>query len=157
MLAEARHNCDAQGLANVTRAETRDGLGSLSRTFDFVHSFIVFQHIPVHRGERLVAELLDRLEPGGFGALQFTLAQRASGLRRFVRRARWSAPFFHDLANLLQGRPGEPLMIMDHYDLGRIWSLLRANGCGHAYVRPTDHGGQLGVMLFFERRQVESL
>jgi hypothetical protein len=63
----------------------------------------------------------------------------------------------NDLANLLKGQPGESLMIIDQYDLGRIWSALREHGCEHAYVRATDHGGQLGVMVFFEKRALGSL
>jgi len=157
MLAEARRNCEQGGLANVTLTEIHDDLGPVTGTFDFIHSFIVFQHVPVRKGERLVGELLRRLEPGGVGALQFTTAQGGSKLRQWLRRLRWSAPVMNELANLLKGRPGDPLMIMDRYDLGQIWSALREHGCEHAYLRATDHGGQLGVMIFFEKRKLESL
>ena len=157
MLAEARRNCEQDGVLNVTFVETRDGLGAVTGAFDFIHSFIVFQHIPAAAGERIAGELLDRLEPGGVGALHFTTAQRASKLRVLLRRMRWAAPVLNDVANLLRGRRGEPLMIMDQYDLGRIWSALRERGCGHAYLRATDHGGQLGVMLFFEKRALDPL
>jgi 2-polyprenyl-3-methyl-5-hydroxy-6-metoxy-1,4-benzoquinol methylase len=157
MLAEARRNCDQQGLADVSLVETANGLGSVPGTFDFIHSFIVFQHIPAPKGEQLLAELLDRLEPGGIGALHFTTAQRAPAMQRFVRRLRWSAPVMHELANLLKGRPGEPLMIMEQYDLGHLWNALQEHGCEHAHLRATDHGGHLGVMIFFERRGLGSL
>ena len=63
----------------------------------------------------------------------------------------------HELANRIKGRPGEPLMIMDQYDLGRIWNALREHGCEHAYLRATDHGGHLGVMIFFEKRMLDPL
>jgi hypothetical protein len=125
--------------------------------FDLIHSFIVFQHIPAQQGERIVHALLERLAPGGVGALQFTTAQRVSGLRALARRLRWAAPGAHALANLIKGRPGEPLMIMDQYDLGRIWAALREHGCEHAYLRATDHGGNLGVMIFFEKRTLEAM
>jgi SAM-dependent methyltransferase len=157
MLAEARRNCDQHAVTNAHLVEVKDGLGPVTGPFDFIHSFIVFQHIPAPEGERIVRGLLDRLEPGGVGALQFTTAQRASALRRFVRRLRWSAPVVNEVANLLKGRPGEPLMIMDQYDLGRIWSALREHGCEHAYLRATDHGGNLGVMVFFEKRRLEPM
>ncbi len=132
MLAEARRNCDENGLGNVTLVEGRDGLGPVTGTFDFVHTFIVLQHIPVPKGERIIAEMVARLEPGGVGAIQFTTKRRASPVRRFIQRLRWSAPVLNDLANLLKGQPGEPLMIMDYYDFGRVWNLLRENGCEHA-------------------------
>jgi SAM-dependent methyltransferase len=157
MLAEARRNCDENGLGNVTLVDVQEGLSEATGSFDFVHSFIVFQHIPALKGERIAGELVARLEPGGVGALHFTTAQHTSRLRRFVRGLRWSAPVMNNLANLLKGRPGEPLMIMDDYDLGRIWNVLREHGCGHAFLRATDHGGHLGVMCFFEKRRLEPL
>jgi SAM-dependent methyltransferase len=149
MLAEAHRNCAEQGIENVRLVGP--GLGPAIGMFDFVHSFTVFQHIPAPEGERILSDLLAHLEPGGLGALHFTTAQRASPLRRFVRRLRWTTPAMHALANLLKGRPGEPLMIMDHYDLGRIWNVLHAHGCDRAHVLATDHGGQLGVLIFFEK------
>lgn len=157
MLAEGLRNCDQSGLRNVTLVDGGGGLGAVTGSFDFIHSFIVFQHIPAPQGERIAGELLDRLEPGGVGALHFTTAQRASKMRRLVRRLRWSSPLLNDLANLLKGRPGEPLMIMDQYDLGRIWNALRKHGCEHAYLRATDHGGHLGAMIFFEKRKLDPL
>jgi SAM-dependent methyltransferase len=157
MLAEARRNCEQSGLRNVTLVEVASGPAPLTGSFDFIHSFIVFQHIPAAKGERITRELLARLEPGGVGALHFTTAQRASTMQRITRRLRWSVPALNGLANLLKGRPGEPLMIMDQYDLGRIWNALREHGCEHAYLRATDHGGNLGVMLFFEKRKLEPL
>src|SRR5215813_8304094 len=45
MLSEANKNCEEAGVRNVTLLKSDDGLGRLSGDFDFLHSFIVFQHI----------------------------------------------------------------------------------------------------------------
>jgi len=49
MLDEANKNCDEAGVRNVTLLKSEDGLGNLPGDFDFLHSFIVFQHIPARR------------------------------------------------------------------------------------------------------------
>jgi len=62
--------------------------------FDWINSFIVFQHIPPERGLGLMAELLDRLAPGGLVSLQVTIWRdahlipaRPTGPRRCARRS----------------------------------------------------------------------
>lgn len=77
MLAEARRNCEAEGLDNVDLLQSDDELSSLSGSFTFIYSFIVFQHIPVERGERLFKALLAHLEPGGHAAIHVTFAKTA--------------------------------------------------------------------------------
>jgi hypothetical protein len=37
----------------------------LKGKYDFIHSYIVFQHIPVERGKRIFEKLLAHLETGG--------------------------------------------------------------------------------------------
>lgn len=56
MLAEARANCAERDLTNVSFAASDDALSQVSGDFDFIHSFIVFQHIPKKRGERILEE-----------------------------------------------------------------------------------------------------
>ena len=41
--------------------------------FDWINSFIVFQHIPPERGEAILADLLARLNPDGAVSLQFAV------------------------------------------------------------------------------------
>ena len=49
MLDEANKNCEEAGVRNVTLIKSDDSLENLSGDFDFLHSFIVFQHIPARR------------------------------------------------------------------------------------------------------------
>lgn len=158
MLVEARKNCAARGLTNVALITSSDffAAASVEPSLDFVHSYIVFQHIPPSAGMWLCDSLLQRLRPGGVGALHFTYARRASRLRRVVHRMRRLAPGVNVFANLVQGRPlGEPFIPMNEYDLGDIMTLLRDRGCSHVHARLTDHGGHLGAMLIFQRTASE--
>ena len=72
MIAEAARNCRERKLNNVSFVKSDDRLSRLEGMFDLIHSTIVFQHIAPRRVEILVRDLLERLGPGGVGALHFT-------------------------------------------------------------------------------------
>jgi len=52
MLKETRKNCTEHQIDNVQLVKSDDQLSRLEGQFDFIHSFIVFQHIPVDRGKK---------------------------------------------------------------------------------------------------------
>jgi SAM-dependent methyltransferase len=152
MLDEARRNCAARGIANASFVPSDDRLSALDGTFDFLHSYITFQHIPPARGEAILRAMLARLAPGGVGALHFTYDRRAPRVRRTVHWMRKRLPLVNGVVNLAQRRSfGAPMMPMHEYRLPRLFAALRDHGCGEAYVRLTDHGGHLGAFLFFQR------
>ena len=155
MIEEARKNRDARGLENVSLSTSDEFFTASSAAepgFDFIHSYIVFQHIPPAIGLRLAGTLVHRLVPGGIGALHFTYARRASRTRRVVHRLRRIVPGMNVLANLVQRRPLlEPLIPMYGYDLGTLFAMLGDGGCTDVHARLTDHGGHLGAMLLFRR------
>lgn len=158
MLEEAQRNCGAQGVGNVTFELSDDELTSVTGRFDLIHSFIVFQHIRPSRGEALLKAMIARLNENGVGALHFTYGRRAPRLRKVVHSMRKSLPLVNNLVNLVQGRPiGFPMMEMNNYNLSRIFGILQDNGCGHSYVRFTDHGGHWGVFVFFQKTALPAL
>ena len=59
MLEIARRNCQERDLSNVDFVHSDDRLSGVNRSYDFVHAYLVFQHIPVHRGKRLSASYLN--------------------------------------------------------------------------------------------------
>jgi 2-polyprenyl-3-methyl-5-hydroxy-6-metoxy-1,4-benzoquinol methylase len=154
MLAEARRNCLDAHVDNATFVASDEyfGSGAGATRVDFVHAFIVFQHIPPRAGLWLANELVRRLRPGGIGALHFTYARRANPLRVAVNRLRRYVPGVNRAANLVQRRPiGEPFIPMYNYNLGAVCRVLADNGCREVYARLTDHGGHLGAMLSFRK------
>lgn len=152
MLAEAQRNCAAAGVSNAEFVRSDGDWPRVEGTFDFVHSFIVFQHIPVRRGEVLLTGMLERLRTGGVGVLHFTYHRRAHWLRRAVHSLRKTVPLANQVVNLVQGNPASyPMMQMNEYDLNRLFVILHDVGCDRMFVRHTNHGGHLGVILFFRR------
>lgn len=152
MLDEAERNCTQRDVRNVRFQLASDFLAApFQRDADFVHSYIVIQHIPPALGERVFRTLVARLRPGGVGALHLTYARRASRARRLANLLRRRVPGMNLLANLVQHRPlTEPQIPMHNYDLGRLISFLADQGCAAVHALPTDHGGHLGAMLIFQ-------
>lgn len=150
MLLEARSNCQDAGVdAQLLNSED---MGSLDRTFDLVHSMIVFQHIPVRRGIRFVDTLLPLVAPGGVGVLHFTYASSESHIRRALRWSRTTFLPIHYATNIVRGRPAlQPSMQMNRYDLGAIFKRLQRLGCTSTYAEFTKHGPFAGVVLYFRR------
>jgi len=151
MLAEAAKNCAERGIRNARFALTGDVSKARLGEFSFIHSYIVFQHIPPAGGERLMRALVDMLEPGGIALLHVTIARR-SALRR---AAQWLQRNFVPAAwliNVLRGRPwNTPVMQMNSYSLNRIAVLLRQAGIEDFTVRVEEHEGSVGAFLLMRR------
>lgn len=155
MLGEARRNADRAGVANAEFVQGDDALSRVTGKFDFVHSYIVLQHIPVRRGEAMTRRLLELLEPGGVGALHYTYATGLSATSRALLWARMNVPLANPALNLLLGRkPAHPVMQLNEYSINRLLGILQGAGCRDVHGILTDHQGNLGVMLLLQKRRV---
>lgn len=154
MLMELRKNCQLFDVKNVTSVKSDDQISdpNIPASFDFIHSYIVFQHIPAGRGEKIFSQMLSLLREGGYGAIHFTYTSTAPSWRRLFRFCRANVPLLHNFINLLQGRSfWQPLIQMNHYNLGSLFGLLQKFGCNQIHIRFTDHSGHLGVFIFFKK------
>jgi SAM-dependent methyltransferase len=118
--------------------------------FDWINSFIVFQHIPPIRGLNILEKLLGLLSQNGIVTLHFTLYRDAAlvppksklraGMARAMRR--------------MLGRPVEaPVgsISMFDYDLGAIIQRLNAHGIDDLRLIHTNHGGHHGAHIIGRR------
>lgn len=134
MLREAAHNAAGMGLHNVEWIPAERLVG-LSGSYDLVHSFLVFQHIPVREGERIFAALVRGLRPGGVGSIQVALrpSHPAAGAFHWTMK---TVPLAYNLANLAQRRAWSyPHMQMNHYSLNRLGRLLAQAGITEWHTR----------------------
>ena len=120
-------------------------------TFDFIVSLIVFQHIPVVRGEALLDDLLDHLADDGVVALHFTFRRPGSALRRLARAVRGRVPLVHRSVQRMRGERPMPYMQMNEYDPARIVAIMRSHGCSEPRIIPTNHGGVEGAIVIAQR------
>ncbi len=151
MLAEARKNCEDRSISNVNFIKSDDSLSGLDQTYNFIHSIIVFQHIPVRRGELIFNRLLSRLEPGGVCVVHFTYASTRKRKRLASLIRQW-IPLGANVINLIKGRDFfAPQMQMNEYDLNRLFFVMQKNQASKCYTEFTDHGGELGMILYFQK------
>lgn len=152
MLEEARKNAAAFGIDNIEFVKADEALSRLSGTFDFVHSFVVFQHIKPAIGMRIVSRLVDLLSDEGFGALHFQYASSGATRQERLRyRIYRDIPGVYALRNLVLGRKKEPLMPMYSYDLNDLMLMLQKSGCHRCQVRFSDHGVE-GALILFQKK-----
>ena len=152
MLEEGRRNAASFEITNIEFVKADDDLSRVSGQFDFIHSFVVFQHIKPDKGMRLVKRLIDRLSENGIGALHFQYANATSTTLQRVRyRFYRDLPGVYAFRNLVLGRKKEPLMPMYSYDLNEIMLLLQQSGCHKCLVRFSDHGVQ-GALIIFQKK-----
>jgi len=153
MLAEARRNCEARGVANVELLDAA-ALAHLSPEFDLVHSFLVLQHVAPARGLGIVEQLAGLLRPGGAGVIQVPLAAGGHAERAYqwVRR---TVPLAYNLGNVARGRPwGHPDMQMHAYPLNALVLRLRRRAISGVRVVMADDPGDRGFascVLVFAR------
>jgi SAM-dependent methyltransferase len=148
MLAEAKFNCDEQKVTNVSLVSADDTLSSLDCQFDLIHSFIVFQHIPLERGRAIFARLIDRLSSGGIAAIHFLYSSS-----RFSATA-GTPPAIpaHVKTDAIPVSPeGDPEMQMNPYPLTELFFIMQSFRITEFHVEFTNHGGEFGVYLFFAK------
>jgi hypothetical protein len=158
MLIEARKNCAVESIENVKLINSQDdNLSAISDClYDLVHSYIVFQHIPIHRGECIFSSLLARLRPGGCGILHFTYASVASNtipatqkIKTWLRNRLTIVDWIICLRRELAG--ADPEMQMNAYNLNVLAMKLQTLGVMEMFIEFAKHGDYFGVILYFQK------
>src|SRR3990172_8848557 len=154
MIDEAQKNCERLQISNVDFIKGDYHFAKQSEKFDFIHSFIVFQHIPVKRGTKIFKELLTSLEEDGIGVIHFTYFRRARTFNNFAYYLIKNSVFLSGIWNIVHKKSfSDPVMQMNLYDLNKIFQFLQAAGCHRICVRFTNHGEKyFGVLLIFQKK-----
>jgi hypothetical protein len=91
MLERARENCNRFGADSVSLVHVNDLNALAPASFDLIHSYtvfqhipVVFQHIPVARGELILRKLISLIAEGGVGAIHLNYSDSRSAFRRGV-------------------------------------------------------------------------
>ena len=165
MLQETQKNCDEYEVSNVSLLQSDDQLIALKGHFNFIHSFIVFQHIPIKRGREIFKNLLDHLEVGGIGVIHVTYAKtwfkenyginpdvigdiKLKGIfRKFLQRINQAA----EQQSQELDADVDPEMQMNSYNINELLFIHQMAGIKKIHLEYTVHGGELGVILFFQK------
>ena len=136
MLRTTKQHAKERSVTNLKLLlSSDDTLSNVTGAFDFIHSFAVFQHIPPHRGEKLLARMLALLNEGGVASFQFIYDRHASRAVKLAGYLRTRIPFLHPVLNILTGeKASKPLMEKNCYDLSVLMGIFRAAGCSDIHV-----------------------
>ena len=153
MLAKAKEECEKRGIKNFQLLKSDDDLSLLNGKFDFIHSCIVFQHIPFKRGEKILIKLLDYLEEEGVGVLQFVYYDKKPLSLRISRWIKTNIPFFYVFKRILKREnfSSPPPVEMHCYDLNRLFLALHKKGFNKIYSRLNEESNYRGIILCFKR------
>lgn len=152
MLKEAERLRLERGIGNAHFRLSDDRLSMAVGEFDFVHSYIVFQHIAVERGLPLIGRLLDRVAVGGMANIHVAIRRGDSPGRAAFYRARTHIPGLQRLVHRLRGKKAsEPMMQMNEYPVSAIFSMMHLRGFGQALVDVERHGRFLTMHIAARR------
>jgi 2-polyprenyl-3-methyl-5-hydroxy-6-metoxy-1,4-benzoquinol methylase len=134
IVQEAIRNANEMCAENIEFLLADDNLSTLGgQSFDFSNSFNVFQHIPLHRGYRLLRRLLSLLSEGGIGVPHFTYSTPRQAVLLLLEACMGSSGIYYrsyvlnGLMNLAKGDSFAtplPIMQMNEYNLSTIHKLL---------------------------------
>jgi SAM-dependent methyltransferase len=142
----------ALGLKNLV-FKSYDGL-HLNReaAYDFINSYIVFQHIEPSKGMVILKQLFQSLNPGGILHVQITYGHRlplASYINFYLRTN--FRPYNFVYSSLKHRRfSSEATMQMNHYDPKKLFDLF-SKFSDRVHVEFTDHGGHLGAFYMVKK------
>jgi len=174
MLGEARRNAQTASVDNIEFLRRGDLADIPAGSFDLVHSVMVLQHIDPQRGTRIFGQLVAALAPRGIGAVHVTYAKaihtETLGIppavapppppqpsRRALLRSLLLGTPLHDAPEDIASavaplkENADPVMLMNSYSLTPLFFYLQLAQVGTVYSEFTNHGGELGLFLFFQK------
>jgi SAM-dependent methyltransferase len=146
MLSLCRTHCDEAAVKNVVLFGTIEEAVARFPSYDWVNSFIVFQHIPPSRGLPLVRLLLEHLAPGGFASLHFAEPE-TQPIQAFQTSEDGTLRTLRAAEN-----PSDVLMSMFDYDLSSLFAAFVEAGFSELLLEHTDHGGCHGAIFLGRKR-----
>lgn len=119
--------------------------------FDWINSYIVFQHIPPDRGYPLFESLLKRAADTCLLSVHFTFFKDGHALNDHgldaIRFGTWDGEVIRPIL-----RQEEDLrMMMYDYDLTRLFAMLLHHRFTDVHLSHTDHAGAQGAQLLAAR------
>lgn len=158
VLNECEKNLQQSGIDNFELFNASSGLNKLPTGISFIHSFIVFQHIPQKRGMEIFKELIQHLADGGIGALHLVYHRGISDnlkARLFLYR---NFPFLFALRNLFKkGKSNNAFLEMNSYDINSALKVLQEGLCHEVAMRFTLHEEYQGCIIYFRKTTKELL
>lgn len=151
----AEENCKKHAVSNVRLVASLEDVRTEGGTYDFVHSYLVFLHIPVRRGLPIIRDMVELLAPGGVGVLHFLYHRDIGAVRKALNTARKHFLPLHWALNAVSARsPFEPMMQANDYPLDRVLLTLSGMGIGAVYVELRQVDKARHALVYFRQLAV---
>lgn len=155
MLVEAEKNSARVHQENIKFFKSDSTLSEVTGKYDFVNSYIVFQHIPANRGINILRLLVGKVAKGGVASIHVCLSQQGGRLMDAKGLIQNRIPGVSQLANLYRRRPmGEPVMEMNAYDFAAVAKIIADAGFGPLLVETELHGRFLTATIMAVRHEI---
>lgn len=152
MMAEAKQNCGRFNVTNAEFVKADDVLSRVQGTVDFVHTHEVLQHIPVKRGMVVIESLVDHLESGGVGYIQFPYRAVSGRWQEMIRPIFYRSSIMYGVANVMTGGEySDRKTEMNRYGLDEVLDLLQGKGIADVQVSTERMGHFLTAELIFRK------
>lgn len=150
MMTEAQKNCTSRNINNCKFILSDDTISKVTGKFDFINSFITFQHIHIKKGEKIIKKMLELLNSNGVGAIHVTYA--VVDKRTYIMNRIMHNSMLSKMLLIKNGKnPFMPVAEINCYNLNRIMQLLQSNNCTSVTCEFVNHGGNLGTILYFKK------
>ncbi len=150
MREECLRNARSRRLRNVDCFESPAALAAEGVYFDWLNSYIVFQHIETRLGYALFDSLLKLIRPGGVVSVHFTLFKDERHSHYFSNSLKY---FSVDETGVHDYVPNgafynDGVMMMNDYRLDQLVALLHANDFRRYFIEMEDQVGMHGAVIY---------
>jgi SAM-dependent methyltransferase len=157
MLEEAKKDALTTGLTNIEYDISLNDERLRPEIYDFVHSYIVLQHIPTPMGENIIRILLRSIKIGGVGAIHFTIGDAKLRADTLVKEFVKTTPVLRNIGNVLKSRPWNyPAMQMNRYSVHKVIQIFSECHVEDFTVFRVDDWGSIGLFVFFRKASPEA-
>jgi SAM-dependent methyltransferase len=154
MLVEARRNAIEAGQSNIRFVKSDDNISEAKGKYQFVNSYIVFQHIPVARGMTIMSNLLEKVAENGLISIHVCIGQRGGLLSKFTDFLKKKISIVNIIINMCNRRPAnEPIMQMNSYSIFAVVKMITDAGFESILMNMEEHGRFLTTNIIARRRK----
>ncbi len=152
MLKKAEENCEKRKIKNIVLVRSDNHLPSSSKKFELINSFLTFQHIEPRLGLKNFQELINLLSDDGIFIAHFIYDRDSKPFKKILPKIRRKIPFSNALSNLRHGKKiNSPVMEIYHYNLNKIFKIIKKNNLEFFFTEHTTHGDHLGIILYLQK------
>lgn len=123
-------------------------------SYDWINSFIVFQHIPPEKGYELFEALLNVAGDDCRLSVHFTFFKEHAAISQHglntMELLTWDG---EEVSSLARVTPPPGTMMMYDYDLSRLIAMLFKYGFMDISMDHVNHGGCHGVIIYSKKKQ----